>query len=141
MPALTLRIDPDGSTAVVDKPLMTAATDEHRHTSVVVCAGPVVDGRPLHVMFIDDFGAEDQPINRKAWALYGRSPIYGVALLGLDGDAGELADDLVELLAKPLDEWPMIPPQALAALTGDEPPRPEMVARRADADAMLDGRS
>lgn len=51
-----------------------------------------------YVMYIDDFGAiKELPLNVKAWALYGGSPIFGVAVLG-EGDYTVLLDDYLQLI-------------------------------------------
>lgn len=55
----------------------------------------------LYVMYIDDWGmTKELPINRRAWALYGASPIYGLAVLCAD-DQGLIEDELVELVSEP----------------------------------------
>jgi hypothetical protein len=54
-------------------------------------------------MHIDDWGATKRlPINRRAWALYGGSPIYGLAVLSCD--VGFPIDD--EILALVATDFP-----------------------------------
>jgi hypothetical protein len=61
-----------------------------------------VDEQPIHVMYVDDWGmTSGLPINRKAWALYGRSPIHGDALLKRDDEEGPLGQDVIALVLDP----------------------------------------
>jgi hypothetical protein len=53
------------------------------------------------------------PVNRKAWALYGRSPIYGPMLIATDHRA-PLPDEFLEIIAKPIEEW--VPAEVLARM-------------------------
>lgn len=64
------------------------------------------------VMFIDDWGATKQlPVNRKAWYLYGASPIHGDVLFTLDSRA-PIDPAVIEWIEHP----DFVPPDALAAM-------------------------
>lgn len=53
----------------------------------------------VYVLHIDDWGkTKGLPINRRAWALYGGSPIYGTAVLSAD-DGGPIDEALIELIS------------------------------------------
>lgn len=55
---------------------------------------------------IDDWGmTKRRPINWKAWALYGRSPIYGPMVVKPDSPAETIPDDFVKRIAAPIEEW------------------------------------
>lgn len=54
----------------------------------------------VHVLYVHDWGKViELPINRRAWALYGGSPIYGPAVLARD-DELDLTLDVTLLLAE-----------------------------------------
>lgn len=128
---MTVRIDPDGSVTEVPGKALDCGHDAFGHCTVVHCTCPLLPEHRLWVGIVDDFGAQDQPLNRKAWALYGRSPIYGTMFLGRD-DGGSITPALIAVLAEPLEHWP-VPDTALAILNGPEPDRPAMLVRREDA--------
>lgn len=136
---MTIRIDPDGTVTHIDGDVLTAARAEFAQTTVVTCQAPILPGG-IWVGVIDDFGAQDQPYNPKAWALYGRSPIFGAMFFGADGQAdgsGFVPEFLAEIISLPLDEW-NLPEQVLTVLT-TEPERPDMLGRRpVDDDAFSD---
>jgi hypothetical protein len=93
-------IDTDGRvvTELAARPERTAAAFiGTEHLSVVTCHHPALAG--THVLYVDDFGLTlGRPLNRKAWALYGGSPIYGPAVL-LRDDHDDLDPDILEALA------------------------------------------
>lgn len=99
-----LLLHEDGSTRLLESldPLGTARSLLGDQVSVYSCNNPGALEPRDYVLVIDDFGdAKGLPLNRKAWALYGRSPIYGPALWYRD------------------DHEP-IPPELLAAVTSGE---------------------
>lgn len=124
----TLRIDPDGSVTASDLAPLAAATAERDHLTVVVCAAPFLPNDTIWVGVLDDFGAADLPLNRKGWALYGRSPLYGPVFFGADDDRN-IPVDVAAMLRRDLEDWP-IPELAAAVVLGPEPPRPDMLAER-----------
>lgn len=131
----SIRIEPDGTVYDLDDNAVLAAHDEFKHTTVVTCSCPmlpVIPGDVPWVMVVDDFGAQDAPLNRKAWALYGRSPIYGVAFVGRDDD-GPVTQGLFNVVKREIDQWP-IGSYAKALFADVEPARPPMLATREDAD-------
>lgn len=73
-----------------DKPDEIAKRELSTEMLTVVTARAIQEHRGLHVMYIDDWGAVQLgdrmplPINRRAWALYGGSPIHGLAVLTRD---------------------------------------------------------
>lgn len=113
-----VRIDPDGSVHDIDgENLIAAARAAFETIDIVTCRAPFYDG--FLVGAIDDWGrTKGMPLNRKAWAAYGRSPIYGPMFLAHDQDeAGHrvhLDDALVALLHQPLDE--IVRPEVLARM-------------------------
>lgn len=122
-----LRIDPDGSVTRLDEFAWTAGQAEFDHTTVVTCGAPFV-GQSVHVLVLDDFGAADLPLNRKAWGLYGRSPIYGPVFVGRD-DGDEVDEELAATVEAAIGDWP-IPSHVAELLTTDNPSRPGMLADR-----------
>ncbi len=110
-----LRIDPDGTIIEIDDPdllgVSRAAFDGS--TQVVACAAPWLPG---HVGVVHDWGrTEGMPLNKKAWACYGRSPIFGPMFLAYDQDeAGgrpELHPEIAEILQSDLAE--IVPPNVI----------------------------
>lgn len=91
----TCVISPDDPAAVARRALDTDSLD------VVAVRGLQAI---LHVLYVDDWGkVKDLPINRRAWALYGGSPIYGPAVLARD-DQLDMTLDVTMLLAE--DDFP-----------------------------------
>lgn len=130
-----IRIEPDGTVYDLLSLPLEAGRSQFRHTTVVACHCPmlpVIAGDVPWVMVVDDFGAQDAPLNRKAWTLYGRSPIYGTAFLGRDDD-GPVNTGLFNVVKRDIDQWP-IGAYAIEHFTGEEPERPRMLATREDAD-------
>ncbi len=107
-----LRIDPDGTVFAVStqrggyRYAANAAQKEGGIESIdiVTLRNPIL-GRGVFVGAIDDRGATHDPplpVNRKAWALYGRSPIHGPMWLAND-DNEPLDTMLIDMLTG--DEW------------------------------------
>lgn len=66
--------------------------------SLDVCIARALGRERLHVLHVDDWGATKRlPVNRRAWALYGGSPIHGVAVLSAD-DGGAIESWVLELV-------------------------------------------
>lgn len=126
-----IRIDPDGAVAVVEGNALDVARAEFTHCTVVACSAPFLPPDSTWVLCVDDFGAEDQPLNRRAWGCYGRSPIFGVAFLGRDG-GGTIPAGLAHVIGKDIREWPIDAAVAEFLMT-NEPERPGMLVRREDA--------
>jgi hypothetical protein len=104
----SLAIPAEGRAHVLDMPAATAAAELiDGPLTVATCHHPQLDR--THVLFLGDFSAVDgSPLNRRAWALYGGSPLHGMVVLG--------ADD-----REPLD------PDVIAMVTDEAFPGPEMV--------------
>ena len=99
-----LRIDPDGAVTKTDYyNSLDAGKALYDSTSVVTCRHPLLDDG-IHVGVIDDFGADSLPTNRKAWALYGRSAIFGTMFLARD-DRESLWDGMIETVTGPIESW------------------------------------
>jgi hypothetical protein len=100
MDTYAIRIDPDGLVVRYDDPdlaryLATGQFDGQ--TDVVVLAAPFLPPG-LYVGFIHDWGKViGLPLNRPAWALYGRSPIFGPMFVKRDDD-GPLDPALCDML-------------------------------------------
>lgn len=111
-----VKIDPDGA-------VTTEATVIAEFERLMLNEGEVVIlGSPLlapyrdnqtdpYVGYVHEWGAVHggpgngpMPINRKAWALYGRSPIHGPILVVRDL-RGPLPDEFIEMVSKPIEEW------------------------------------
>lgn len=78
-------------------------------TDVVVLASPIMAAHHSldipWVGIIDDWGAtKELPINRKAWALYGRSPIHGPMIVKNDLSM-PIDPDFIAMIASPIEEW------------------------------------
>lgn len=123
---MSLRIDPDGTVTHLDAPALEAAHAVFDHSTVVLLHAPFLTG--FHVGIVDDFGAADLPINRKAWALYGGSPIYGPMFVGSDA-TGHVDPTLAELIERGIDKWGL-EPHTIRYLQTVTPERPPMVAER-----------
>lgn len=122
------RIDVDGTVTARWTNALDAARAELTSTTVVSLSAPILPSSHVWVGVLDDFGAADQPLNRKAWALYGRSPIYGPMYVAADGGS-ELPAEVVAIISTPIEEWP-IDDYPKSVVLGDEPPRPEMMMPR-----------
>lgn len=89
--------DSDSDPATIAKELLATS-------SLDVVMARALGRDPLHVLHIDDWGkTKELPLNRKAWALYGGSPIYGLAVLSADS-GGPLDQHVVTLVSD--DEFP-----------------------------------
>lgn len=99
-----LRIDPDGTVTVLDGDPMKMANDEFGgQTTVVTLHHPLV-GRHVTVGWIHDFGAViPLDVNRKAWILYGGSPIHGTMFVA-DDNRAPLDDEFVQMLLSD-EDW------------------------------------
>lgn len=132
-----IRIDTAGEvTRLEGGDLLHLAHEEFTTTDVVAChLAPILQEHlpPTFVMVIDDFGAEDMPINYKAWALYGRSPIYGNGYFAYDseetGGRRDLPESLIDTIAQPIDTW--VDAGVIAHMNIPQD-RPEMLASRDD---------
>lgn len=96
-----VRIDPDGTVTL--QPGTNALAMARGHfsdlTSVVTLVHPLMGS--ILVGYIDDYGLRNQrPLNEKAWALYGRSPIVGPMYVRTD-DGSPLPDDFIEKISSP----------------------------------------
>jgi hypothetical protein len=132
--ALSLRIDPDGTITPQTETALDAARALFKHTTVVTCVAPIFPAG-VFVGVIDDFGAQDQPLNMKAWACYGRSPIFGAMFLGLDGGGSEPQSPMDPLVAgvisQPIEVW--VPEHVVKLMKKEPNPeanRPEMLSPR-----------
>lgn len=130
---MTLRIDPDGTIQTLDGDVFTCARAEFKFTSVLHCRAPFLDdgSHAVYVGIIEDFSAQDMPLNRKAWALYGGSPIYGPMFFGRD-ETGYVTGEIADMVRSPITEW-RIPDEAIEVITTMVPERPAMLARREEA--------
>lgn len=111
-----LSIDPDGTvTALNGDPMVMARAEFNDLTTVVTLHHPLTgfgEGR-ICVGWIHDFGAViPLPVNRKAWILYGGSPIYGTMFVAAD-DRGPLDEEFVRVLLSD-EDW--IGPEFNAAM-------------------------
>lgn len=108
--SLTLVIHPTGPVETHDTPPGALAEQVIAGPpTVITCHHPALTGR-THVLFLGDFSALDgSPLNRRAWALYGGSPVHGTVVLA--------ADD-----RQPLD------PDVVALVTSDGFPDPDLCA-------------
>lgn len=128
---MTVRVDPDGTVTVVEGSALVAAQATWSHLSVVTLGAPFLPDDRTWVGTIDDFGAADSEINRKAWGLYGRSPIYGPMFVSEDG-GGDLPSEIVEMISRPIVSWPI--ERRVADLLCDfTPDRPEMLHDRPES--------
>lgn len=91
--ALMTELAADGTDVVMLASPVAAAWRNRRHRRVVPLVG-----------YIDDWGATKHPVNMKAWALYGRSPIYGPMVIKDDLDL-DLPAGLVDMLERSIDDW------------------------------------
>lgn len=94
---LVLKIAADGT--VSESPFTQAHEAAHaelEHTPVVTLHHPMFVS--LTIGYVDDWGATNgSPLNEKAWALYGGSPIYGPMWVA-DDNLGDLDPEVVALL-------------------------------------------
>lgn len=96
----------------------------HKNLDVVSMRSPATTYYHDHVIgFIDDFGAIDgkSQLNKKAWALYGLSPIFGDVLIALedpfdeeDGGYQPFDSDFVDMICSDIENW--IPANILALM-------------------------
>jgi hypothetical protein len=90
MTTYALRIDPDGTIVRYDEPQFAreiAVVEFGGQTDVVVLHAPFLPTDPPYVGFVHDWGKTlGHPLNRPAWSLYGRSPIYGTMFVKSDDD-------------------------------------------------------
>jgi hypothetical protein len=133
-----IRINTDGDiTRLEGWDMLARASEEFASTSCVACVlAPFLRELGVFVMVIDDFGAEDMPINMKAWALYGRSPIFGTAFFGYDSDEGggrsDLPESLIDMVSQPIESWVDAP---IIAHMKANAVRPDMLITRAEAES------
>lgn len=76
-------------------------------SDVVVLRSPLIphDQFDPYVGYTDDWGmVKGLPVNMKAWALYGRSPIYGPMVVKTDLTS-EIPAAVIDMVTKPLDKW------------------------------------
>lgn len=96
-------------------------TIEQAGSAVVVCASPLVEpfvGDETLVGWIFDWGrVEGMPINRKAWALYGRSPLFGPVVIACDSGR-PIPDRVIDMIGQPIDTW--VPDDVRAKMTAVE---------------------
>lgn len=79
-----LSIPPEGACIEHDEPPADVARQLLDTDSLDVITARGIEGE-THVMHIDDWGrAKGLALNRRAWALYGGSPVYGTAVLSTD---------------------------------------------------------
>ena len=108
-PVRCLSIPPEGLIVVSDHDPANFARVVVNTESLDVVVARALGRDRVHVMWVDDWGlTKDLPINRRAWALYGGSPIYGTAVLAAD-DQLPLDDWVVAMVADP--EFPPPPIQ------------------------------
>lgn len=92
-----VRIDPDGT--VTDVPgsdaLAVASAEFEGMTDVVLLRHPQAEYRLVGI--VHDWGTLSLPLNRKAWWLYGGSPIYGPMYVA-DDDNAELDPEFVAMI-------------------------------------------
>lgn len=91
----------------------------HEGSTVVTLRSPVVapwdDPNDPLVGWIYDWGkVMGLPVNLKAWALYGRSPIYGPMLVASD-HRRPLDPEFIAMLGRPIEGW--VPAEAFANMT------------------------
>lgn len=108
-------IDQDGSVLIVETERSLAEVAHEAlggMCSVVKLLNPIC-GPGMTVGYVDDFGYSNPSyeINRKAWALYGRSPVVGPMVVGAD-DGRDLDPGFVTALLAG-DEW--MEPEWIAA--------------------------
>lgn len=103
-------IRPDG-TVIATESLAEAERSrlEMVGSSVVMLRSPLArhfGGDPVpYVGWVDEYGEVKQlPVNRKAWALYGRSPIYGTMVVRNDLHTN-LQPGFINTITKPIEDW------------------------------------
>jgi hypothetical protein len=78
--------------------------------TVVTCHHPNLDR--TYVLFLGDFSAVDgSPLNRRGWALYGGSPLYGMCVMGAD-DRDPIDPEVIDMVTD--EAFP--PPELTAAM-------------------------
>lgn len=108
MRSLIIPVEGD-CTTTIDEP-NTAARVLLGTEMLQVVSARALGRERIYVLYIDDWGkTNERPINRRAWALYGGSPIYGLAVLAADDQA-------------PID------PAIIELVTGADFPPPEVLA-------------
>lgn len=106
-----LRIDPDGTVTPVEQiDVLAAARAELRECDVNTLRSPFTNDDTYIGIGADWARVEGEPLNVKAWALYGRSPICGPMYVALDSneDGPALRDPLPEPFVSMLtsdDDW------------------------------------
>lgn len=108
---LLITVDGTVTRHEADDPFVFANEHVAQLLDVVAVGHPGLEPRAW-IMAVDDFGASKQlPINRNAWAMYGRSPICGPAVFWSDNrdPIPEAVEELVRGAAEPLghimDVW------------------------------------
>lgn len=111
-------IHPDDSVETDAKAIAEFQKTMLREGTVVTLTSPILatwrDPGDPWVGWVFDWGIPmGLPVNRKAWALYGRSPIYGPMLLATDLRE-PLPDGFLSVVASPIEEW--VPADVLDAM-------------------------
>lgn len=118
MPTYVIRIDPSGTVTRMDGDLhvnlLALAERELGATIDVVTVRPhdwapfPDDDAPL-VAVVDEWGrSKGLPVNVKAWALYGRSPLVGPVFLAFDSASDgrwPLPDEWITAMERPWQDW------------------------------------
>lgn len=117
MTTFGLIINPDGRVQSITEPNVAARADDlfssTGGSTVLSLIGAAVllgdtlrpheDGPYVFVGWVAEWGRIDRlPLNVKAWALYGRSPICGPMVVALDGEPGGNRQPLPELFVEAL---------------------------------------
>lgn len=100
-----LRVDPDGTVTAYEgaDPLRLAGEAFDGRNEVITCRNPWT--RRTTVGVVHDTGRLDGlPLNEKAWALYGGSPIFGPMFYSLDLPYPPLPDEVVAMLLSD-EDW------------------------------------
>jgi hypothetical protein len=104
-----IRIDPDGTITRCQGEAFDEAHNHFTGLCEVVTLAQEIEGRHIKfdeilVGWIDDLGRyKPLPLNKKAWALYGRSPIVGTMFVA-DDYGSDLRDLLIERLRAPFED-------------------------------------
>lgn len=95
----SLSIPPEGPLMVSGEEPGALATNLLRTDALTVVTARALGRDRIYVMHLDDWGAtKELPINRRAWALYGGSPLHGLVVLSAD-DRGPIDDWVIELVS------------------------------------------